>query len=419
MTPETWIDTFLRAALRRHAFCEVVVAVSGGSDSLALFHITADWARFAGVGVRAVTIDHGLRPESASEAAGVAEACAQLGVRHDILRWDGWDGQGNLSEAARHARYRLLAESLVDVENSVILLGHTRDDVAETFLMRLARGSGVDGLAQMQDDFTRHGVRFLRPMLPLARADLRDWLSGRSISWFDDPSNEDPRFDRARARKALETLADLGLTTERLADTATRMGHARHALEVASQRAAAGTAWIEAGDVVFDRARLASLEREIADRLMAHALMWVSGAAHRPRLAALTTLFEAEIEVRARTTLSGCLITYTPDRIRVSREFNAVKDHQVGSERLWDNRWRMFGPHRGGFVIRALGEAGLRQCPDWRATGCARETLVSGPALFDNRDDRLLAAPLAGLDNGWSVELRPKRGDFFSSILSH
>ncbi len=122
------------------------IAVSGGSDSLALLHLMVEWGRAP---LRCVTVDHRLRDASAEEAAQVAEICAALGIAHDTLTWDGWDGQGNLAAEARRARYALLADWAVTHGLTGIALGHTQDDIAETLLMRLARRAGVDGLAAM------------------------------------------------------------------------------------------------------------------------------------------------------------------------------------------------------------------------------------------------------------------------------
>ena len=125
------------------------VAVSGGGDSVALLCLMADWAAPREVRLAAATVDHGLRPEAAAEAAGVAALCGRLGLAHATLRWEGWDGRGNLMDAARRARRRLLADWAAEQGLAAVALAHTRDDQAETVLMRLARGAGVDGLSAM------------------------------------------------------------------------------------------------------------------------------------------------------------------------------------------------------------------------------------------------------------------------------
>lgn len=123
------------------------IAVSGGSDSVGLMRA----AVAAGLKPQIVTVDHGLRPESRAEAEGVAEAAQLLGLSHDILKWTGWSGRGNLQDAARRARQRLIGAWAAEREIPVVALGHTQDDQAETVLMRLSRASGVDGLSAMPE----------------------------------------------------------------------------------------------------------------------------------------------------------------------------------------------------------------------------------------------------------------------------
>ena len=182
------------------------VAVSGGGDSVALLLLARDWAARAGRAVEAVTVDHGLRPGSAGEAAEVAALCARIGVPHDVLAWRGWDGNGNLQDNARRARRSLIADWARSRDVGAVALGHTLDDQAETLVMRLARGSGVDGLAAMAAESRAEGIVWLRPMLGLRRADLRAWLMAEGVGWAEDPSNEDEGFARVRVRRALDVL---------------------------------------------------------------------------------------------------------------------------------------------------------------------------------------------------------------------
>nr|WP_287183076.1 tRNA lysidine(34) synthetase TilS [Rhodovulum sp.] len=372
------------------------VAVSGGGDSVALL------LALAGRRVHAVTVDHGLRPEATAEARFVAEICARLGLPHETLRWRGWDGQGNLQDAARRARYRLIADWAAGQGIGRVALGHTRDDQAETVLMRLARGAGVDGLSAMAPARDALGVTWLRPFLGLSRADLRAFLTERGQGWIEDPSNEDARFDRVQARRALASLAPLGITAEGLAATAARMGSARAALEAATLAAARHVAREERGDVVLARAGLDALQDEIARRLLVAALCWVASSDYPPRAKALVETLAA-LDSAPRATLHGCLIAREAGGLRIAREPAAVAGTVAPADALWDGRWRLDGPLGPGLKIRALGEAGLGDCPDWRATGLPRASLLASPGIWQGK--RLVAAPLAGLSNGWKVRL--------------
>jgi tRNA(Ile)-lysidine synthase len=392
------------------------VAVSGGSDSTALLHLMHQWAGGAGVTLHAVTIDHGLRDAAADEAKSVAQMCAGLGIDHSTLHWTGWDGKGNLQDQARRARYGLMAGWARERGIETVALGHTVEDQAETFLMRLARGSGVDGLSGMATRRRSDGVTWVRPVLLQRRQDLRDYLQRHDVSWIDDPTNEDERFDRVKIRKAMQVLADLGLDAERLAGTAQDLRIARSALELQTQEAAERTVTIKNGDVVLDRMQYRRLPLEISDRLMTHALCWVSSAKYRPRRAALSDVGYAILKGKG-TTLHGCLITANKDEIRITREHQAVKDTVCPTDEIWDNRWRLTGPHDNGLELRALGAAGLAECPEWRATGIPRTSLLASPAVW--KKDSLVAAPLAGLGNGWRTKALFGLDHFNSSIISH
>ncbi|WP_371135412.1 tRNA lysidine(34) synthetase TilS [Frigidibacter sp.] len=389
------------------------VAVSGGGDSVALLHLLAAWRAEGGPDLAAVTVDHGLRAEAAVEAEAVAAACAALGVPHAVLRWQDWDRRGNLQDAARRARQRLIAEWAAGQGTHAVALGHTADDQAETVLLRLARGSGVDGLSGMAAERSAEGVLWLRPLLGARRETLRDWLRVRGISWAEDPSNDDPRFDRVKARQALAALAPLGLDAEGLLDTAARMRMAREALAQAALAAARGLGRIDAGDVVL-AAGFAGLPEETRLRIGAHALRWIGGGDYRPRLAALRGALAA-VQAGKPATLAGCLLLPEAGGLRVTREPQAVVATVAVSGELWDGRWRLEGPEPEGCDIRALGPAGLALCPDWRETGRPHAALAAAPAVWRGAD--LVAAPLAGRPAGWRAELACGDEDFFLSLI--
>lgn len=401
------------------------VAVSGGGDSMALLVLMRDWALARGVALNAVTVDHGLRAEAAAEARTVAGFCAALGTRHEVLRWEGWSGAGNLQAEARAARYRLMADWARARGIGAIALGHTLDDQAETVLLRLARGSGVDGLSGMASRRRALGVDWLRPMLGVRRDALREVLRARGIAWAEDPSNEDPRFDRVKARAALAALAPLGLGVAGLVETAARLTDARAALEESARAAAGRMLRVEAGDALIAAAPFGALQRETRERIFAHALCWVASAQYRPRHAALRGLIDRLLAGARGGTLHGCLVSRRGDVIRVTREPRAVAGLRAPVTGPWDGRWRLVPPANGlrqdvagegGFFIAALGEAGLRLSPDWRATGLPRATLVVSPALW--RGDALVAAPLAGRGNGWGAELAEGTAGLFKMALS-
>jgi tRNA(Ile)-lysidine synthase len=288
------------------------------------------------------------------------------------------------------------------------------DDQAETFLMRLAREAGVDGLAAMDHRFSRDGMAFWRPAMMLQRAELRAFLTRHGLGWRDDPSNEDDAFDRVKARRALAALAPLGIDAHRLMGVAVNLSAARSALERTTWEAARRIAREDTGDITIDRDAFLALPWEIQRRLLAAALVWVSGAEYAPRRDALADL--AASILRGDThTLAGCLFRADDKAVRIAREYNAVRDLSAPLDQPWDGRWRLVGPGAGR-EIRALGEA-IKSCPDWRTSGLPRASLMASPAVWDG--DRLVAAPLAGLANGYSATIDHPKGDFLTSVLSH
>ncbi|SEP74391.1 tRNA lysidine(34) synthetase TilS [Thalassovita taeanensis] len=389
------------------------VAVSGGGDSLALLYLLADWAGDAGVELHVVTVDHGLRPEARDEARAVALHAHALGVCHDTLLWQGWDGSGNLQDQARRARYGLIGAWAKEHGIPQVALGHTADDQAETMLMRLARGAGVDGLSGMAVKRRVGPVEFLRPLLSLRREALRDALRSRGVEWVEDPSNTDVRFDRIKARRALENLGDLGVNASSLALVAGNMRQAQEALNWAVLGFSRQNVQVRAGDVIIDRKAFLTLPRELARRLLVHVLNWLAGAEYAPRGRAVVGMIEAAAS-GTPAVLQGCRMVIRKGGLHFFRELNAVAKVRSAPDGLWDGRWRLTGPAQPGQWIAALGHEGLAHCPDWRACGRPAAAVAAGPAVWS--DQGLVAAPLAGVSAGWRAELAPEHEDFLSGL---
>lgn len=407
----------METVLRSAPAGKIGVAVSGGGDSLALLLLLDQWAHENRRTLMAVTVDHGLRPESSSEAQAVARLCAARGIAHEILHWRDWDGTGNLQNAARLARYRLITDWAAQNSVTTVATGHTRDDQAETFLMRLARGSGVDGLAAMHPIRRRNGLLWMRPLLTTGRQELRDYLAAQGISWADDPSNDDSRYDRIKIRKAMRMLADLGLTIDTLCDTATRMQQARTALELATLDFAQAIASPRpSGSVRVRLLPFLQATPELQGRLLAHCLGWVGTSRYRPRLRSLLQVIKG-LNTQRNQTLSGCNITrISLKTFEISREASAMRS-TTDTTGLFDGRWQMGTPADQPCQIRPLGKDGILMRPDWRQSAESRNTILSTPSVWYNNE--LKFVPLLDKDQTCTCQLASGVDQFFSSILTH
>ena len=290
--------------------------MSGGGDSLALMHLLAAHAKAHKRKPPVVlTVDHGLRRSSSKDARTVAAWAQKAGLKVHVLPWEGLKPKSGIEAAAREARYALMGAWMIKHKITTLHVGHTIDDQAETFLLRLARGSGLDGLAAMRAQapwpvpgFGKLAVS--RPLLDITRADLRAYLTSRGLPWLDDPMNEDDAFDRVKIRRAGKMLADLGLTAQRLAAAAAHLARARAALESMTEAVLAQATAKGAGGVLLNPAVLVAAPREVGLRALAALLMKVSGQAYRPRFDALERLFAriAAGTLGGGATLHGCHI---------------------------------------------------------------------------------------------------------------
>src|SRR3954468_18520523 len=212
----------------------IVLAVSGGPDSVAMMWLAARWRRALRRGPRlvAVTIDHGLRSEAAREARDVKQLARSLDLPHRTLRWSDAKPATGLPAAARDARYRLLARAARTAGATHVLTAHTEDDQAETLLMRMSRGSGIAGLAAMARQTQRDGVVLARPLLQIPKARLLATLQRARLGFTEDPTNRDTRFTRPRLRTLMPALAAEGFDARNLARLASRLARANAALEL-------------------------------------------------------------------------------------------------------------------------------------------------------------------------------------------
>jgi tRNA(Ile)-lysidine synthase len=319
----------------------IVLAVSGGPDSIALMWLAARWRRNLARGPRliAVTVDHGLRPEAAREARQVKHLARTLELPHRTLRWTGAKPKTGLPAAARTARYRLLAQAARANGATHILTAHTRDDQAETLLMRLVRGSGIAGLAAMARQSERDGVLLARPFLQVSKSQLIATLKKAGIDFADDPTNRDASFTRPRLRAIMPALAAEGGDIRNLARLAARLARANQAVEVLADGAERYLA-LRDGDASrqgFDASAFAAMPEEIRLRLLLRAInrFGHEGPAELGKVETLLSALDRAVaektaarrpklqqaagqKPRLKQTLAGALVSLIGDRISVT-----------------------------------------------------------------------------------------------------
>jgi tRNA(Ile)-lysidine synthase len=309
----------------------IVLAISGGPDSVALMWLMARWRRALTRGPRliAVTVDHGLRTEAAREARDVKRLAKSLDLPHQTLRWTGTKPRTGLPAAARAARYRLLAQAARKHGATHVLTAHTRDDQAETLLMRMLRGSGIAGLAAMARESERDGVRLARPLLDISKSRLIATLNKAKIGFADDPTNRDTGFTRPRLRAIMPVLAEEGGDARNLARLAARLARANAAVEVLTDGAArylalrdrdASHAGFDTN--AFDATAFAAIPEEIRLRLLKRAIDRVGheGPAELGKVETLLAALDRAVAAgrpKLKQTLAGAVIGVIGGRIRV------------------------------------------------------------------------------------------------------
>ena len=395
----------------------LAVACSGGADSLALAFLAARWARVAGGRVTALTVDHRLRRESAAEAAQTHAWLGAHGIAHETLVRDGPPLSGDVQAAARAARYGLLEAWCERAAVLHLLTAHHRDDQAETFLLRLGRGSGLDGLAGAAALVEHGACRVLRPLLPVPRARLAATLRAVGQDWIEDPSNRDPAYARVRLRQAEPILAAEGLDAARLAATAAQLGRARAALEpvVASLLARAASVH-PAGFAWLDPRPLAEAAEETGLRALGALLAAVAGGAYPPRFDGIERLYHDLCrDLGGGRTLGGCAIVPRRSKVLIAREPAAMASPVVaapGQKTWWDGRFVLELPAVAApLTLGGLGaEAGA-----WDASSIPAPARAALPALRDGHG--ILALPHLSylrpgaqlLASGLFLRLRPAR----------
>jgi len=319
----------------------VLVAVSGGSDSIALLLLSTIWARKGNIDLRAITIDHGLREDAAAETAFVAALCQKLGVPHVVLAWDGLKPQSGLSQAARLARYQLIEKFADEIGAISVLVGHQANDQVETILMRNNRASdnaqmrGLSGIAPIS--ILPKGTYLHRPLLDVTRQRLRDYLREHDQAWIEDPSNEDFAYERVRIRARVQDNKTMLKQTTRFAKV---MG--RYRRTISNQAARILEANLEVSDGPVYRLKPHTFDDvapQVVELVLGVCISMAGGAEYLPNVKTLMNRFAGVGNFRR--TLGGAVIEHKNGKFLFYRESRNVKPISVapGEFGLWDGRF--------------------------------------------------------------------------------
>lgn len=394
-------------------FDHVVLAVSGGPDSMALMLLAAEWrGRIAGARptVSVATVDHALRPASGQEARIVASEARRLGLAHSILTWDSEKPRTGLPSAAREARYRLLEAHAFTfgTERVGIVTAHHRDDQAETFAMRLARGAGIDGLSGMQRERPlRDGasMTLVRPLLAFSKARLIATLVHQGVAYAEDPTNSDRRYERARVRTLLSHLETAGLSREAVATSARRLGEARAALVYAED------CFVASIDLSYGNEVFAKLDRQafehgpafLRQKVLSRLIARYGGASPKPQLSEVEDLVaRMQRDAASTATLGGTMVSCGPRFIRVWREVGRLEEREfplvLGEAKIWDRRFvlRLSSDRASpaeNVTVKPLGEQGYAAIMSRLASSRRPPTRAALALPSFWAGDRFLAAP--------------------------
>ncbi len=368
------------------------VAVSGGADSMALVLLCDRWARKRGGSVFAISIDHRLRPESATEIRQVRRWLKARGISHLALAWQHNAGKAALQARARAARYTLLAQACRKRAIMHLALAHHAGDQAETVLMRLARG-GIDGLAGMSAIASRDGLRLIRPLLGIEPARLRATLMTAGQGWIEDPSNANPAFERVRWRRAIapHLIPQLSLA-------AAEIGRERCRREAALAELLAEARLDQAGYVAMPLAALRAASVELGERALARILIVIAGEDYAPQQHSLASLRDSLVHATTGRTLGGCRLIQRGNLLYIFREPAAAGERlrvRRGQAVRWDNRFEMVAPAAG--ELARLGESGWAALPEpLRPCSMPREAALALPALWTGERLNRLILPGTG-----------------------
>ena len=320
----------------------IALAVSGGRDSMALMYLVYRWkAHLAlNIEIEVLTVNHNLRKAAEDECGFVQKIAKNYGFKHKVLIWEHEHVETSIQEKARKARYQLMLDYAREENIDTILTAHTSDDNIETFIMRLAKGSGLNGLKSINEIRHEDGIRIDRPLLSLSRSLTTEILRSTGNEWVDDPTNEDERFERVKIRNNISSLSSFNISSGNLTKTIQRLTRAHESISFFTNLVSQELVELsELGhaDVKLDKLR--NYPKEIILRVLAKALTDINGGT--VSLSSLEAVFAELIKTERCKTLNGCQIIPQKNKYVIVRENRGISPAEIKiNERIsWDGRF--------------------------------------------------------------------------------
>ncbi|MGL9682035.1 MAG: tRNA lysidine(34) synthetase TilS [Wolbachia sp.] len=377
---------------------KVAVAVSGGIDSIALLHLMINWIKKRQCPLPIVlTVNHALRPESQEETEFVVSYTKELGVKESfILKWEKQNIKGNVQLQARKARYKLLTEWCKNSDVKHLLIAHHKGDQAETFLLRLERGSGIDGLSSMDRKTFFNGIYVLRPLLNFSRSEIEKYANFHRLKWVEDRSNQDLKYRRTLYRNLLKVCDNQETLIGRICLTALHMKRAIKALMHYTRLAFNDCVNVhDLGYIEIKLSEFHKLPEEIALRLLLYSIMAISSKHYKPRYNNLIATFNQILQKDndLHCTLSECRIRKYKESILVIRESSKIQEVSVNlplnGPIEWDNRFSctILGNQKCSVTIAPLKK--IHKIPTFlKDYNCCSEVFYSLPVVL--KDEKIL-----------------------------
>ena len=329
----------------------IAIGVSGGIDSTALLLLLNKWAKKYNSQIFAITVDHKLRKESTDEANYVHSICEKFHINHTILSWNDEKSNSNIEAIAREARYGLISHFCKENNIKYLCVAHHMEDQAETFFIRLFRGSGVDGLSSMAKETELFDLHIVRPFLNIHKNELKQFLLDNNIKWIEDSSNTDDRYLRNKIRNFINTFENKDEITQRISFAINEIAKCKNYIDEQIKEAEKDILDFSSfGICLVHLNNLFTINQDLSLKILAKIVMKISGNIYKPRLIKLTRLY-SELknalinETKVKYTFYGCVFeTYDNDRIAVYREYNAICEDiklEYNKEVIWDNRFKI------------------------------------------------------------------------------